>query len=1048
MSLDTLEPKEKTNNIAQQHSDEMFDKSGNPAHPDLKKLEEEQGNLYRPGTEKESLAATEEGSPNATNQENRRRGLYKSGAPAGSRREKLLAKAKGMSTGKKVAFAGAGTGLAGLIVVLVLFMLFASGFGVEHLARVLRDAAYSGMHLANYRRTTQYFVQESMERASVQNGGRLNQLGKPTVYERLRGYNPSKALTNLGNEGTLTFVFEDGRSSWRPGSNKKLLGITIDGRTVMAPDGGLNPVSNWKQNRAFMNEVQDAIDTSDKFATESRFIRSRTGRDVSKAAGFELYAWEKKGRSIKNFADFIKQTHARIKGDRVNSVIPEVNEAADEVDKGIDTATPEDYSNGTEDFRTQQETNILDDIESRNFGGAAGAVRGFSLVNLVGTLYCSAHDYLSSQEELTESKIAQAKQSAALLQSSADQFKNGDTTGPAIDASARLYSEFESSYAYQSKIGTEAAILVKKEADLTKDDLPKPDNSSPIYYFYTGVKRIVEGPMPGPATNVTADRVCPIVLKPEVQVTLAVLEVLATAIIAIPTGGGGAAVTQGGREGVEEMVKLTFKTGAARFARTFTAEGGKQVGMYIAFSYILGKLAGTDSPVFNSPEQAIGKTDMGTQLLANDQALAMGGRELTSEETVVLHKFEKETRLAQLHKKPLFYRLASLDNSYSPATQLAVGYPANLGEAKEKSTSLAMSALNPLSSISSSSQKLASATSLSSEAALAAESDDILKNPVKKIGFSVEEMNKMLEATYWPRDNSSKLEPGGDTNLDLKKLDEKYGKCFEALGVKSSSISERDGDCSAEKLSTDDAFRYRLYRLDGGMGEEKPEDSGDKEGLLGQLIDLQDVQADYTDGGNSNDTGSQEPTGDPLADDSSGTQCASGTRDLGIRDDAYTKGKKIKVRLCALSIRSTSSESVPGSTYYVEGANGNAIVNSVASGPWQRLINGATSAGIPISASSSWRTMRHQQDLCNGNANCRNGRYNAVARPGYSNHQAGSAIDIDEAGFGQGAASGRNCSNPQTVSSATYSWLAQNANGFGIKQYANESWHWGMTEAC
>lgn len=1053
MPPDLLEPKEKSDNIGQRHSDDLFNSSGNARSSDLNKAERGQENLSRPDLTRDDLGAVEL-KPAATSSEQsaeKSRGFFRqTNQPKSGKAQNILARARGLSTGKKVAAAGIGSGLMGIFVLLVMFMLFASGFGIENLARVLRDSAYAGMHLTNYRRTSQYFIQASLEDAAVKGGGRLNQLGKPTIYERLRGYDPTKSLTNLGKEGRLSFDFEGVKSNWRPGSTTKLTSVTVEGRTIPAPEGGLNPLTRYKQHRDFVKGVESAINSSDLFAEQSRFIRTRTGRDIAEAAGVKLYGWENRGRKIKNFADSVRSMHERVRGTSTDSVIPEVNQAADEVDEKLANATPEEFAGEADDFITRTEVSAIDEVAGRQPGGSLGSgVRNISLVNFAGTLYCSAYDYTTKQDDIVQMKIEQSKRSAALLQSSADQIKTGDTTGPAVDGSARRYAGFEESYAYQSSVGTAPPVLAAKSPDLEEDDLPKADTSSPVYLFFSAIRNVVEGPSPAGVdfTPLVASRACPIVLQPNVQIGLAVVEVVATAIASVVTLGGAGAAEQGGRIALQEGVELTFKSIASRMARTVGTEGSKQLGAYMVMSYLFGKLAGTDSPALSSNKQATATIKMGTDMLANDQALAMGGRELSTQETVALHKLERDTRLAMQHEKSLFYRLASLQNPYSPATQLAIRYPINLDEAKSETKTLALNALNPLSTLSTSSQKVASAVSISPQATFAAEVDDILKNPVKKIGFSVEEMNKMLEDSYWPGDNGDKLEEDtGDNSYNLRDLDEKYGKCFTPLGVEGVSISERDGDCSEDKLKADDAFRYRLYRLDGGLGEAKPENSGDKEGLLGQLIDLQDVQASETSSGDT------ETVGDPLAEDSSGTPCAEGTRNLGttedIGEDAYTKGKRIKVRLCALTMTSSSAESISGSPYYVEGANGNAIVNSVASGPWQRLINAAVSAGIPISASSSWRTMRHQQDLCDANPGCSSGSYNAVAKPGTSNHQAGSAIDIEEAGFGQGADRGRNCSNPQTVSSATYNWLASNAKSFGIKQYANESWHWGLTEAC
>ena len=185
---------------------------------------------------------------------------------------------------------------------------------------------------------------------------------------------------------------------------------------------------------------------------------------------------------------------------------------------------------------------------------------------------------------------------------------------------------------------------------------------------------------------------------------------------------------------------------------------------------------------------------------------------------------------------------------------------------------------------------------------------------------------------------------------------------------------------------------------------------------------------------------STTPVGNVFAD-STGVPCANGTRDLG-NHTGYSGGSAIGVKLCALpNLTSTSEESTPGSTYYINNANRNAIVNSRVSGAMFAMVNAAKNARLSISASSSFRTMAHQQALCNNNAQCRAGNYTAVAKPGTSNHQLGIAIDFANMNApigGQSCAAGSRA----TYNSDTWRWLRDNARSFGIRQYSAEAWHW------
>jgi hypothetical protein len=179
------------------------------------------------------------------------------------------------------------------------------------------------------------------------------------------------------------------------------------------------------------------------------------------------------------------------------------------------------------------------------------------------------------------------------------------------------------------------------------------------------------------------------------------------------------------------------------------------------------------------------------------------------------------------------------------------------------------------------------------------------------------------------------------------------------------------------------------------------------------------------------------PVGNVFAD-STGVPCANGTRDLGTAT-GYSGGNPVGIRLCALpNLPSTSEESQPGTAYYVANANGNAIVNSRVSGAVFALVNSAKNAGRDIRASSSFRTMAHQQALCNANPGCRSGNYTAVARPGTSNHQLGIAIDF----AGITGTGGQTCGTRATSTHPVYTWLRANASAYGMRQYSAEAWHW------
>ena len=177
-----------------------------------------------------------------------------------------------------------------------------------------------------------------------------------------------------------------------------------------------------------------------------------------------------------------------------------------------------------------------------------------------------------------------------------------------------------------------------------------------------------------------------------------------------------------------------------------------------------------------------------------------------------------------------------------------------------------------------------------------------------------------------------------------------------------------------------------------------------------------------------------------LRDDSTGVPCARGTADLGTHR-GFVRGEPVSVRLCRVrGFPSTSPESVPGSTFYVPGARGDVIVNARVSAVVLALVKAARDSGLDLSATSSFRTARHQRGLCRSDPACLDGEYTYVAPPGWSNHQLGVAIDF----AGTDVRGGRSCVRNRAIDRRSRVWrfLEHRARRFGFQQYAAESWHW------
>jgi len=90
-----------------------------------------------------------------------------------------------------------------------------------------------------------------------------------------------------------------------------------------------------------------------------------------------------------------------------------------------------------------------------------------------------------------------------------------------------------------------------------------------------------------------------------------------------------------------------------------------------------------------------------------------------------------------------------------------------------------------------------------------------------------------------------------------------------------------------------------------------------------------------------------------------------------------------------------------------------------------KMQRAAAKSGVRIYVVSGFRTMAEQKYLynCYITKSCNGG--NLAARPGYSNHQSGHALDLN------------------TSSGGVYGWLSRNGGKYGFKRTVpSEAWHW------
>ncbi|MFZ6177151.1 D-alanyl-D-alanine carboxypeptidase family protein [Nannocystis pusilla] len=104
--------------------------------------------------------------------------------------------------------------------------------------------------------------------------------------------------------------------------------------------------------------------------------------------------------------------------------------------------------------------------------------------------------------------------------------------------------------------------------------------------------------------------------------------------------------------------------------------------------------------------------------------------------------------------------------------------------------------------------------------------------------------------------------------------------------------------------------------------------------------------------------------------------------------------------------------------------DGRPVEKSTANAYWV-MREAAAAAGVDMHINSGFRTMEEQEYLYGCYINCNCNSCNLAAKPGYSNHQSGHALDIN------------------TATPGVYNWLAANGGAYGFTETVpGEPWHW------
>lgn len=908
---------------------------------------------------------------------------------------------------RRLLIAGAGGGAALMGGLIVLMLILGSLKGV-HFATVMRNAGFMTTQMVMRRQ----FAQIGYENAVLtEDSARGLTAPERTMLDRIRGINARKTLDLLGEQGEFN-IFQD-----RSG----VQGFEIRGQRYMMDDyakqfgkEGYKDLS-FRERLIVRNQVLDTVgnEMADVLKAESRSFRNsffkgfRTHFKI-RTSKFARAARDYTGKSPTDAEKKLRTENVeRIEsGEKPSSSIPQVEEASNQVDEALENDVK---NNLRQRHRQWIDTGLKNSGIEGGITGLEDTLSTLSAGVFVATTYCMIHDASNALQGINSQKEQQAQRLAHDIQTTSDQIKSHEVNAEAVGAAASLWDGSANvPPAYTSPLYRQATYKSSSDFDeASAENLPTGYTdfgvvADAINTIDSVVKNAAGGPItPDFIKEEGIDAACSVIMHPGTQILITVGEIV------------GAVVSAGGTEGYLQTTKQVLGQMARGLARK---ESLGQFAFFVGVSAGLQALVGMYSDTgFSGAETGADLYNTGA-IATNYQNSAIGrgvayGRPMNKEESEALTQYAKADLRALYQQKPLTERYFAINNPYSLVGNLAATMPSSFGSLVRNFRFQASHVASRVGSVlTGGSLKL-----LFSQKAQAAEADEDLMARydyygIPQWGWTPEELDKIKNDESYDSVKNGGWVIAHNSNGEL---DQKYDKCYTPAAQ-----TEVPEDCTREYLSTEEAFRWRLYKVQSSV-----------------IDQLNDNEVTEESQGSASQTAGSQIVGNPY-ENSENVACAPGTNDLGVHD-AYASGNLIKMRLCALTnLLDTHPESTPGNQYYIQGANRLAIVNSRVSGAWYALVNEAKAAGHNLVASSSFRKMEHQQALWNNSDRTGNG----VARPGHSSHQGGVAIDF--ANMGGSAANGRSCNNRQTWPSAAYNWLVANANRYGFKQYANEAWHW------
>ncbi len=706
---------------------------------------------------------------------------------------KVRGKSAGSGLGKKLGIAAAVIFLPGILFTLMLFAL-QTGLRIEQIDRVSTNLRFASFHSQLSSRL------KHLAATSIAFDGDLSSASatysRSSIGQRLLGggFTPQAAIRSLGLEGDFEITTRRGITGNRISSiTDRRTGVVYDGNSI-------SDLQAWR-------EVADQRLVGE--SARGRFFTRRTTNFVFKQAALPFARYQ-------SIIDDLRS------GTISRSAVPQAvaTEDIDLIDpKTQDIDTPLGGEDDVDEFqdavREGTDPDIVQDNIARRLRASEAifsATSKGSFAAAVGTFACVARNVSSQIQDTFRLRIEGSASSAAKIKTLTSQIKGDDIHPDIIDQVSQDVEGFQNSATYKAGVGR--ADEVSAIYDFSDRFSNVKVHGIPISLVLqvsdaidsvTGAQFLEEfgerGENLADFTGDSVDSVCEnVILTTEGQIAITGVELVGTLVGSFFSGGGAAAGQSAAR-----ATLTTFLSSAIR-TKTLASTAASIGFEYWFFNHFLpdaiNNVSGLETVFGANPgEQNYASIDYGFHYLKEADCIANGCSRVPVEDFIASTESQLALQRQEYADGGIWDNIASTDNPYSIATQIAISTPTDVSEGIKTTASALGGILSPSS--------YGDLFGLSSASAQSLDSSLLLPGQTTSLGFNEDEINGTAEGF-------SHIENTEFVVNNLDNLREEFGECL-SIDVVDYFLAEAGVDPEdnyPSKCDTERGRRYKIYYQD------------------------------------------------------------------------------------------------------------------------------------------------------------------------------------------------------------------------------------------